>query len=106
MKATLFAVLLLLFVVSLPAQAVKVNPHLLASSTEQKIDKINLNKADAETLARSCKGIGKKRAEAIVAYREAHGNFSSVDALAEVRGIGKSFVKRHLTQLQTVFAVE
>lgn len=106
MKATLFAVLLSLFVVSLSAQAVKANTHPLTPLIEQKIDKINLNKADAETLARSCKGIGKKRAEAIVAYREAHGNFSTVDALAEVKGIGKSFVKRHLTQLQTVFAIE
>ena len=103
MKATLFAVLLSLFVVSFPSQAVT-DP--LPLPTEQKAIKVNINKADAQTLATSCKGIGKKRAEAIVKYREMHGNFRSVDELAQVAGIGKQFVKRHQTQLQTIFAVE
>ena len=102
MKATLFAVLLSLFVVSFPALAV--TPPLIPP-TEQKVVKINLNKADAQTLAQSCKGIGIKRAESIVKYRETHGSFKSVEELTEVRGIGKQFVKRHLTQLQTVFVV-
>ncbi len=106
MKATLFAVLLSLVVASFPVQAIKMNTHPLVPPTEQNINKINLNKADAPTLAKSCKGIGKKRAEAIVSYRETHGNFGSIEDLAQVRGIGKSFVKRHLTQLQTVFVVE
>lgn len=97
MKATLFAVLLSLFVVSCPSQA-------LTPLTEQKT-KINLNKADVHALVQSCKGIGKKRAEAIVKYRETHGSFRSVEDLAQVRGIGKQFVKRHLTQLQAVFVV-
>ena len=105
MKATLFAVLLSLVVVSFPAQAVEMNTSPLVPPTEQKIDKINLNKADAKTLAKSCKGIGKKRAEAIVKYREAHGNFRSVEQLAEVSGIGKQFVKRHQTQLEGTFVV-
>jgi competence protein ComEA len=115
MKATLFAVLLSFVVLSLPAQAVEMNTNPLVPPIEQKIDKIdkidkvdkiNLNKADANILAKSCKGIGKKRAEAIVKYREAHGNFRSVDQLAEVSGIGKQFVKRHQTQLEGTFVVE
>jgi len=107
MKATLFAVILLLFVVSFSAQADEKNVEQRASPPiAQTIDKINLNKADVSTLTNSFKGIGKKRAEAIVKYREEHGDFKSIDDLAQVRGMGKAFVNSHLAQLQEVFAVE
>ncbi len=102
MKATWFAVLLSLFVVSFAAQAVEMNTPSPALSVKQKI---NLNKADVQILAHSCKGIGKKRAEAIVSYRETHGGFKSVEELSQVHGIGKQFVRRHLTQLQAMFTV-
>lgn len=105
MKATLFAVLLLSFVVSFSAQAVMVKTQSTPPLAEQKANKINLNKADVHTLAKSCKGIGKKRAAAIVSYRETHGGFRSIDELAQVRGIGKQFVKRHMAQLQNVFMI-
>ena len=106
MKATSFAVLLSLFVASHHALAVDLNTQALPVPTEQKTIKINLNKADAQTLSGSFKGIGKKRAEAIVSYREAHGAFSSVEQLGDVRGVGKTFVKRHLDDLQSVFSIE
>ncbi len=107
MKATLFAVVLSLFVVSLPSFAVdENNSSKTLSLAEQQVNKINLNTADALTLTQSFKGIGKKRAEAIVGYREKHGNFKSVAELADVRGIGKSFVNKNLSELQDVFAVE
>jgi competence protein ComEA len=48
---------------------------------------INLNKADANVLA-SVKGIGPKKAKAIVNYRNAKGKFKSVKDLTNVRGIG------------------
>ena len=107
MKATLFAVILSLFVVSFPVRAVEITAEPdTPLQTKQTIHKIDLNKADAKTLSKSYKGIGKKRAEAIVSYRETHGGFKSVDELANVRGLGKSFVNSHLEQLQAVFAVE
>ena len=105
MKATLFAVPLSLFVVCSSAYVGMVNAQSHTPLTEQKIRKINLNKADVSTLAKSCKGIGKKRAEAIVSYREMHGGFRSINELAQVRGIGKQFVKRHMAQLQNVFTI-
>lgn len=64
--------------------------------------KININTADAETLASQLKGIGQSRAEAIVAYREAHGPFTSVDDLTAVRGIGQ----RTLEQNEGLLSVE
>ena len=40
----------------------------------------------------SIKGIGEKRAEAIIAYREQNGPFKSVDQLAEIDGLGQVFI--------------
>ena len=50
-------------------------------------EKINLNTADQYDLRR-LPGIGEKRAQDIVDYREAHGPFQSVDELDNVSGIG------------------
>ncbi len=49
---------------------------------------VDLNTADAATLARELKGVGPARAEAIVAWREANGPFKSPEDLARVQGIG------------------
>lgn len=48
---------------------------------------ININTADAQALTK-LKGIGPKKAEAIVAFRKANGGFKTVDQLADVKGIG------------------
>lgn len=48
---------------------------------------IDLNAADAYDLQR-LPGIGEKRAQNIIAYREEHGPFRAVDELTEVSGIG------------------
>ena len=49
--------------------------------------KINLNTATSEQL-QTISGIGAKRTEDIIAYRESHGGFQSVDDLKNVSGIG------------------
>ena len=54
---------------------------------------IDINTADAATLATSIKGVGAARAEAIVAYRDQHGPFATVDDLANVKGIGSKIVE-------------
>ncbi len=54
--------------------------------------KLDLNSADAATLQRELSGIGKTKAESIVAYRDANGHFASVDELLEVKGIGKALL--------------
>ena len=53
---------------------------------------ININSADAETLA-TLQGVGPSRAEAIIAWRAANGEFVSVDQLVEVRGIGATTIE-------------
>ena len=54
---------------------------------------VNVNTATAEQL-QEVKGIGAKTAAAIVAYREAHGAFSSLDDLAKVKGIGAKTLEK------------
>ena len=52
---------------------------------------ININTADQEMLM-SIKGIGDKRARAIIDYRKEHGPFKSIDELAEIKGLGQFFI--------------
>ena len=61
---------------------------------------VNINIADANTLALNIKGIGMKKAEAIIAYRNQHGAFGSAEDLAKVRGIGKKTVEKNLDNLK------
>ncbi|GKR00126.1 ComEA family DNA-binding protein [Aeromonas hydrophila] len=49
--------------------------------------KVNLNTASINELT-ALKGIGEKKAQAIVEYREKQGKFTTVDQLADVSGIG------------------
>lgn len=66
---------------------------------------VDINTADAATLAEAIKGVGKTKAEAIVAYREKHGPFKSVDDLSLVQGIGPKTVEQNRDNL-TVGASE
>jgi competence protein ComEA len=56
---------------------------------------VNINTADAPTLAKSLDGIGSSKAEAIVAWRNAHGPFKSVDDLSQVKGFGPKTLERN-----------
>ena len=53
---------------------------------------VNVNTADAKTIAASLKGVGIKKAEAIVADRTKNGAFKSADDLKRVSGIGEKTV--------------
>lgn len=56
---------------------------------------VNVNQADAQTIATSLDGIGVSKAEAIVAYRKAHGPFKNVDELGNVKGVGQKTLARN-----------
>jgi len=64
------------------------------------IDKVDINTADVETLSRWLAGVGQAKAEAIVAYRERHGRFESVDDLMVVKGIGKTVLAQNRDRLR------
>jgi competence protein ComEA len=56
---------------------------------------VDINSADAVTLARELSDVGLVKAEAIVAYRDAHGPFTSLDDLAKVKGIGPRVIEEN-----------
>ena len=77
----------------------------LVDKKSQLAEKIDLNKADVGVLAHSIKGIGEKRAQAIIKYRQAHGSFKSITELAYVPGLGSNFVKKNNAELEQLFKV-
>ena len=54
--------------------------------------KININTATAEQLT-TLDGIGESKANAIIQYREQHGDFKSIDDLLNVPGIGEKILE-------------
>jgi competence protein ComEA len=52
------------------------------------VGSVNINTASAEEIAQGLKGVGLSKAEAIVSYRKANGNFLHIDELVNVKGIG------------------
>lgn len=67
--------------------------HRASSQIVEAQSPVNLNDADAATLA-AVKGIGPKRASAIVAYRQKNGKFKSVSDLDHVKGFGGKLIAR------------
>lgn len=61
---------------------------------------ININDATAEQLE-TIKGIGNKKAQAIIDYRTEYGDFTSVEDLTNVKGIGNKFIEKHKALLST-----
>jgi competence protein ComEA len=62
---------------------------------------VNINTATAEQLAETLAGIGRAKAEAIVAYREENGPFRHADELVNVRGIGLATLDRNRDRIET-----
>ena len=58
------------------------------SPSNSKQGTVNINTATLEEL-QTIKGIGKKKAEAILQYRKEHGAFRTKEDLLQVKGIGK-----------------
>ena len=61
-------------------------------------NKISLNQASVDQL-QQLQGVGLKKAQAIVAYRQKQGAFTSIDELQQVRGIGPAIFAKNKTRL-------
>ena len=76
-------------------------PTGATSKEASKEGKVNINTATVEEL-KTLKGVGEKKAEAIIEYRKKNGSFKTKEDLMKVRGIGKklfeSFQERIVTQ--------
>ncbi|MFK3910587.1 helix-hairpin-helix domain-containing protein [Enterobacter cancerogenus] len=68
-------------------------------SAEDDGTRVSINSASAEDLARAMNGVGLKKAQAIVSYREEYGPFKTLDDLKQVPGMGSSLVERNLSHL-------
>jgi competence protein ComEA len=65
---------------------------LLLGSAHVDASPVNINTADAPTIAAALSGIGEKKAEAIVKYRQEQGPFKSPEELVKVSGIGEKIL--------------
>ena len=93
MTITLIAVLTLLIAHAALAaetkdQAAKADPAVAS------MQKININQADAKTLA-TLKGIGKDRALKIIEFREKNGPFLKIEDIMKIKGIGRKVFDRN-----------
>jgi len=68
---------------------------LLIAGASALADPVNINTADAATLAAELNGVGPALAEAIVRDREQNGRYDSPEALMRVRGIGTRIVEQN-----------
>lgn len=69
------------------------------ATMEPPVPQVDLNTADADALALALDGVGEARAMDIIAYREEHGPFTSVEQLQEVSGIGPATLERNRERL-------
>lgn len=93
---TLFLVLALFGGQGVAAQP---SPPAEQAGQQQQLQ-VNVNEADAETIADVLVGIGASRARAIVEYREEHGRFSSLEDLTQVTGVGEATVMNNRDRIR------
>ena len=62
--------------------------------------KVNINSDDAAAIAEVLDGVGLKKAEAIVAYREANGTLADASELIKVKGIGERTVSANMERIE------
>ncbi|NQD37397.1 helix-hairpin-helix domain-containing protein [Permianibacter sp. IMCC34836] len=71
-----------------------------AKTADAKVEsRLNINTASAKELAKGMKGIGIKKAEAIVAHREANGPFKAVEDLLKVKGVGPATLQKNAARI-------
>lgn len=73
-------------------------PTTKGAMAAKPMGQLNINTADEAALT-PLKGVGEVRAKAIIAYRQEHGPFKSVDDLVKVKGIGEKIVADLRNQL-------
>lgn len=78
-----------------PALENTATPQNSVNSTALNPNSVNINLASAAEIQDKLVGIGAKKAQAIVDYREKNGKFISLEQLTEVSGIGKATLDKN-----------
>ncbi|EOI3455912.1 helix-hairpin-helix domain-containing protein [Cronobacter turicensis] len=79
------------------AAAPQAKPETVPETLEETV---SINTATADELAQAMNGVGKKKAQSIVSYREEYGPFKSIEDLKQVPGMGNSLVERNLSRIR------
>ncbi|WP_158587071.1 ComEA family DNA-binding protein [Motilimonas pumila] len=64
------------------------------TTSEQSSETVNINTASADELSK-LNGVGDAKSQAIVAYRQQHGQFETVEQITQVDGIGESILTKN-----------
>ncbi len=85
---------------SLPMTASFANESGQAASKQAGVEiTVNVNTATAEEISTLLKGVGIKKAQAIVEYRQQHGAFETQEDLTKVKGIGEATVSKNASRI-------
>lgn len=74
------------------------NIKQVSSSLNIQGDKISLNQANLQQL-QTLNGVGEKKAQTIMEYRQKNGGFKSVDELMNIKGIGPKLFEKNKARL-------
>lgn len=99
MKSLLTLLALVVLSINSPIANAKSKSASTAKSASVQVQTININSADASQLAAVLKGVGLKKGQAIVEYRNKFGAFKSVDELTAVKGIGEKTVAKNRAKI-------
>jgi len=69
-------------------------------------EKIDINTADAWVLKKNLYGVGEKKAEAIVEYRDKNGLFKTIYELNKVHGIGDKIIEANMDKIVAIVPEE
>jgi competence protein ComEA len=88
------------FSVVIPAFAEKkmTSPNKVMQESK-KSDLVNINTANVKELSKNLNGVGMKKAQAIIEFREANGDFKNLGDLQKVKGLGKKTVEKNMSRL-------
>lgn len=67
----------------------------VTTKTQIPVLTVNINKASADEIAETLTGIGLSKAKLIVAYRKSNGNFTKVEQLMDIKGIGPATIEKN-----------